>query len=1167
MKRCYHVLFVSLCALLAGASAGPSREDWNFTDGSITVTVLDEEGRPAPDVEVRCAMDCYGIPGSRLPDATVHRMRTDVEGTCTFSNLIAVWYLLHAQSGGLGAWGKTGLLAPDDKHVKETLRLGVHYSNRGIVRDPSGAPLPGVEVLLRRSMPAAITDENGRYEVRNVEGDMMFFLKKDGYGCLETRYRPPGQNLDITMPEGALLEATLVDTDGQPVPGARAWYEVLGDEIYYSIRVKTDAQGRFTTVWLPPGEKVILGAWRRVNGERWRAEKEVVLDAGADNTATLQLEPYEEPPTTTISGRVVMAGTEDPVPAQIALGEHKEWVHEADFHTDESGRFVLEQLPLKKYYIAALPDDRTLYAVDGLTAVDLSSGKPVEDLAIELAQGCAIRGKVLSADGVTVPEKQVLYCLSSESGTRRVPGYARTVYSEDDGHFEIPCLPCTGEQFELTVGDARAMVGPLQKGEIQEEVVLRLEDVYLKPDLKAAIRGTLVDLGGEPISGAVVTLTAPHRPETCVTRSDGSFELEFREGGTVQFDVAVRKQLYTGRQVGSTTQKAAIVEGGRLTLRKGVSVDGARLVAVIKPPRTLAGTVADEAGQPLEANVDYYQGTTQGGVRCEKGRFLLTDYEAVEPLLLEFRKEAYQAVVLECGRDFDMGDMHIEVVMRKGPFPEGTPIFLAVTGREAPPEGVAPYSPWGSMRDRVRLWKRDAEHVAVVARAEYSIRVTDAQGNPINRIRVEDAVPYGRMGPISRETATVDTDSPSEMLEGEDGRFTLKEKSWRMPWKLSVWISARGTGRELFSAENLTSEEPVHITLHPASKITIRVQDYGGEPIVGLVVGPGASYGSHNSSPSSGLPETDLSGAVEFERLSPGYYVYFVQDKWKVVERQFRSPQEYARVAAFDIGPGETYEKTVQFGVPQEGSTAKLLYDWEKEYRKSTRERDLKPRKIQESVRRELAELVAARLEELPGRYWFEAREATRLAAAAEGYGLSETVPALQDMLARWLSAGEGVSHDRQLRVVVHAVVALAGDDAVPFFAAAATDARFLYEVRRESVVGLGQIGTEKSVAAFVKLRDAAFGKPGTPERKESYTHAEKMAETVEMVFNVIPRLPSDDAPPPLATVSPEDAWVSEGFTEGHIGCRMPGGGYTRIMMRRFGNEWLIAGFGQTVIS
>jgi hypothetical protein len=589
-------------------------------------------------------------------------------------------------------------------------------------------------------------------------------------------------------------------------------------------------------------------------------------------------------------------------------------------------------------------------------------------------------------------------------------------------------------------------------------------------------------------------------------------------------------------------------------------------VAVIEPDRSIAGTITDEAGQPLEAQADFWQQNLMGGVRVSNGQFIRTDLRD-GPALLEFRSEGYQAVVLESGRDFEVGDMHIEVVLKKGPFPEETNVFTAVTGYEDSEEGIAQLLRGDQLRSRVARWAKLAEEGEEEREQEYEIYVTDAQGNPINRIRVEDAVAYGSMGRISRETATVDKNSPSEMLEGEDGRFTLKEKPWRMPWKLSVWISARGTGRELFSAENLTSEEPVNITLHPASKITIRVKDYGGKPIVGLVVGPGATCGHHNSSPNSGLPETDLSGAVEFERLSPGYYVYFVQDKWKVVGGQFRTPQEYARVAAFDAKPGQTYERTIQFGVPEEGSTARLLYDWEKEYRKSPRERNLKPRKIQESVRRELAELVTSRLEELPGRYWFETREAARLAAAAEGYGLSETVPALQDMLARWISAGEGISYERQLRAVVHAVVALAGDDAVPFFAAAATDARFLYEVRRESLIGLCQAGTEKSVAAFVKLRDAAFGKPDAPERKESYTHAEKMAETVEMVFNVIPRLPGDETPPPLATVRPEDAWVSEDFTEGHIGCRMPGGGYTRIMMRRFGNEWLIAEFGHTVIS
>ena len=109
----------------------------------------------------------------------------------------------------------------------------------------------------------------------------------------------------------------------------------------------------------------------------------------------------------------------------------------------------------------------------------------------------------------------------------------------------------------------------------------------------------------------------------------------------------------------------------------------------------------------------------------------------------------------------------------------------------------------------------------------------------------------------------------------------------------------------------------------------------------------------------------------------------------------------------------------------------------------------------------------------------------------------------------------------------------LQGRRAVRYLTRVATNPDWPPVWRHGAVGVLCELGTEEGDTAFLKLRDAAFDKPGAPERKTSYTHAEKMAETIDMVARVIPYDdPNAQKPPP---VNPASAWVDEAFATGTI--------------------------------
>ena len=140
-----------------------------------------------------------------------------------------------------------------------------------------------------------------------------------------------------------------------------------------------------------------------------------------------------------------------------------------------------------------------------------------------------------------------------------------------------------------------------------------------------------------------------------------------------------------------------------------------------------------------------------------------------------------------------------------------------------------------------------------------------------------------------------------------------------------------------------------------------------------------------------------------------------------------------------------------------------------------------------------------------------------------------------------------------QLECVI-ALADMMGDDAVPFLEALIARPGTPPRVKTCSIIGLGRIGSQKSVAAYVRLRDQAFEKTGVPERKTEYTHAEKIAEAYYMTIYII----SDRCTWCTGSV-PGSIVVSEEYLEGEL-TTFDGCTFSIWRLRRFGSEWLVTG-------
>lgn len=140
------------------------------------------------------------------------------------------------------------------------------------------------------------------------------------------------------------------------------------------------------------------------------------------------------------------------------------------------------------------------------------------------------------------------------------------------------------------------------------------------------------------------------------------------------------------------------------------------------------------------------------------------------------------------------------------------------------------------------------------------------------------------------------------------------------------------------------------------------------------------------------------------------------------------------------------------------------------------------------------------------------------------------------------------------IQEVIESIGATLGDDAVPSFAQWACDQSMPRNVRVSACMGLGYIGSEKSVQAFKRLRDEAFGKPWAPAQQSRYTHSERMREALNVTLCVIVR---DEALPGTRAqfANKGEARVEPDFISGWYET----GGRT-FRFRRFGDEWLPTG-------
>ena len=255
-----------------GVSVGEHVRDFDLEflrTGSLTVAVLDEEGRPVSDAVVRCE--------NALVSAQV---RTDRHGRCRLGGIrpeTPVTVFVNPP-GYAPAYVDSIMLEPGEEK-----RVGVRVSSgrtvEGQVADRTGAPVEGARVAfgpdiapfssraLRSFGREARTDENGYFRGEHLPERIQVLVLDDG-----DRFAPAmvmicrGERCDVSVSSGGTVEGYVQDASGEPAAGVRVYFEPW---YCHPKTVVTDGEGWFRAERVGPGTCEIRAG---IHGRDFEAE-------------------------------------------------------------------------------------------------------------------------------------------------------------------------------------------------------------------------------------------------------------------------------------------------------------------------------------------------------------------------------------------------------------------------------------------------------------------------------------------------------------------------------------------------------------------------------------------------------------------------------------------------------------------------------------------------------------------------------------------------------------------------------------------------------------------------------------------------------------------------------------------------------------------------------
>lgn len=558
----------------------------------VTVTVLDEDGRPRPDawVSVEPLFDPFAFlhefearywHGSSDNQATPFSGNTDAAGRITLHVPLPrnqEEARVRIEAGHGGPWRALELLL--DPAVENLVTLGVEEDSlltiSGRVMDENGRGIEGATV----SGPGdyALTDSlrGGDFELylEEHEVDSVLTAEAEGFGRASVRYDSthgfPVRGVDIVLRPAAPIAGIVVDPDGNAVPGSHVSIsERAADGTFAgnAMQANVDAEARFRFDHATAGSW-LLHASPPYGDANWAGVESQVVKAGSEQLRIVLKR--SAPGVTRVQVDVFEAETGLPLdPDLIHVTARAEPGELATFpaHTEQkrvAGGVVLENVkpgPWRLWVKAAR-------GVAGHVDFDVAPGEASKELRLELGGTAGLRGRVegLAADAPYTGHVSVM--LSQANGTPRWQGWG------DEGAMSGHAQPAASGVFtlaDLLPGTYRVhYVGP---------GIVAYADVEALP-------GRETDFVLRPVPSATIHVRGPEPSDP------GHIRLSLRatDGG---WDTLVNY----GQRKDGTFASSFFVPAGTFEWEASYLQDGAPRS---EPPRSARGRVGVAAGDVAE---------------------------------------------------------------------------------------------------------------------------------------------------------------------------------------------------------------------------------------------------------------------------------------------------------------------------------------------------------------------------------------------------------------------------------------------------------------------------------------------------------------------------------------------------------------------------------------
>lgn len=381
----------------------------------------------------------------------------------------------------------------------------------GSVTDARGNALAGAVVKLlpdppeyrrRQGVPdgdaiaTAMTNEQGEYIVGPSAADPHAKVRAEapGFAASLQRVRARGVRIDFILDKGGALDLRVIDVLGKPVEGATALH-VAGTVVSSSV---TDADGKAHFASLPTGTGNLVVTKPGFGAVR---DQNVAVAPGETEERTLVMPKGME-----IAGSVVDGETQRPLAGvAISLRYPQLPTLEAEAatsgtKTDEEGRFKITGFVSGQEQLV-VHATKTGFADGRMWRNAQSKGELQFKL---LKSGEAFEGRVVDADSQPVSGATITYAWMQNEKKADVP----SAETQEDGSFTLP-LPswaAAGSSWTVIATSDEHGLGTVQAS-VPRKDQGRAKELEIKLGGVGSVSGTVKDKGGQPVQGAVVSLT------------------------------------------------------------------------------------------------------------------------------------------------------------------------------------------------------------------------------------------------------------------------------------------------------------------------------------------------------------------------------------------------------------------------------------------------------------------------------------------------------------------------------------------------------------------------------------------------------------------------------------------------------------------------------------